>query len=283
MTRCVNLSTFKSYTPNGDVRLLAVTGEERDSNYPDVPTFKELGYDFDASVYFRIVAPDGLDPEIITILPFHFGAIPGLTVTTALAMFTLLTYALSHYTAFGFPLGVYCGGYYAGSIPAILIKTPGAPGNAATCVDGYPIRERGQAGKALSLSGTSSMIGGIFSALVLMVFDPMIGQMGYLLPELVFPMYLLCLGYPESIPEQRPRLDTRFIFDTNAYPALPTAAELQEYDTEVSQYFFRTTNGRSDQGWVARTQHAIEVKPRYSVGKFLEQSGFLTQTAPAEC
>ncbi|MCD8357958.1 MAG: tripartite tricarboxylate transporter substrate binding protein [Oscillospiraceae bacterium] len=98
---CVNLPTFKSYTPNGDVRLLAVTGEERDSNYPDVPTFKELGYDFDASVYFCIVAPDGLNPEIITILPFHFGAIPGLTVTTALAMFTLLTYALSRYTAFG--------------------------------------------------------------------------------------------------------------------------------------------------------------------------------------
>ncbi|MCC8077877.1 MAG: nitroreductase family protein [Oscillospiraceae bacterium] len=105
----------------------------------------------------------------------------------------------------------------------------------------------------------------------------------FALPELVFPMYLLCLGYPESIPEQRPRLDTRFIFDTDAYPALPTAAELQEYDTDVSQYFFRTTNGRSDRGWVARTQHAIEVKPRYSVGKFLEQSGFLTQTAPAEC
>ncbi len=56
---CVNLPTFKSYTPNGDVRLLAVTGEERDSNYPDVPTFKELGYDFDASVYFCIAAPDG--------------------------------------------------------------------------------------------------------------------------------------------------------------------------------------------------------------------------------
>ncbi|MCC8077878.1 MAG: tripartite tricarboxylate transporter permease [Oscillospiraceae bacterium] len=109
-----------------------------------------------------------------------FGAIPGLTATTALAMFTPLTYALSRYTAFGFLLGVYCGGYYAGSIPAILIKTPGAPGNAATCVDGYPMRERGQAGKALSLSVTSSMIGGIFSALVLMVFAPTIGQMGYL-------------------------------------------------------------------------------------------------------
>ena len=93
-----------------------------------------------------------------------FGAIPGLTATTAIAMFTPLTFALPRYPAFGFLLGIYCGGYYAGSIPAILLKTPGAPGNAATCVDGYPMREQGLAGKALSLSVTSSMIGGIFSA-----------------------------------------------------------------------------------------------------------------------
>ena len=109
-----------------------------------------------------------------------FGAIPGLTATTAIAMFTPLTFALPRYPAFGFLLGIYCGGYYAGSIPAILLKTPGAPGNAATCVDGYPMREQGLAGKALSLSVTSSMIGGIFSALVLLFFAPLIGKMGYL-------------------------------------------------------------------------------------------------------
>ena len=109
-----------------------------------------------------------------------FGAIPGLTATTAIAMFTPLTFALSTFTAFAFLLGIYCGGYYAGSIPAILIRTPGAPGNAATCIDGYPMREKGQAGKALELSVTSSMIGGIFSALCLLFFAPLIGEIGYL-------------------------------------------------------------------------------------------------------
>lgn len=109
-----------------------------------------------------------------------FGAIPGLTATTAIAMFTPITYALSPFTAFGFLLGIYCGGYYAGSIPAILLKTPGAPGNAATIVDGYPMREKGQAGRALTLSVTASMIGGIFSALLLLFFAPIIGKIGYL-------------------------------------------------------------------------------------------------------
>lgn len=60
----VNLPTFKSYTNDGSVRLLAVTGDERDPSYPDVPTFKELGYDFPASVYFCIVGPADIDPAV---------------------------------------------------------------------------------------------------------------------------------------------------------------------------------------------------------------------------
>ncbi len=42
----VNLPTFKSYTNDGSVRLLAVTGDERDPSYPDVPTFKRAGLRF---------------------------------------------------------------------------------------------------------------------------------------------------------------------------------------------------------------------------------------------
>lgn len=105
-----------------------------------------------------------------------FGAAPGLTATTAIAMFTPMTFKMPMATSFGFLLGIYCGGYYAGSIPAILIRTPGAPGNAATCMDGYPMCEKGQAGKALSLSVVSSCIGGIFSALMLFLFAPLISS-----------------------------------------------------------------------------------------------------------
>lgn len=65
---CVNLPTFATYTGNGDVRLLAVTGDERNPDYPDVPTFKELGYDFPASVYFCIVGPDEMDSAVVETL-----------------------------------------------------------------------------------------------------------------------------------------------------------------------------------------------------------------------
>lgn len=61
---CSNLSVFKTSVENGDVRLLAVTGAERQEKYPDVPTFKELGFDYPVSVYFCLVGPKGMDPAV---------------------------------------------------------------------------------------------------------------------------------------------------------------------------------------------------------------------------
>ena len=105
-----------------------------------------------------------------------FGAAPGLTATTAVALFTPVTFYMPLETSMSFLMGIYCGGYYAGSIPAILIKTPGAPGNAATCLDGYPMAKRGEAGLALGHSIISSWLGGTVSAIALLVFAPIIGS-----------------------------------------------------------------------------------------------------------
>jgi putative tricarboxylic transport membrane protein len=111
-----------------------------------------------------------------TIVGIIFGAAPGLTATTAVALFTPVTFYMPLESSFSFLLGIYCGGFYAGSIPAILIKTPGAPGNAATVLDGYPMARNGEAGRALSLSVTSSWIGGTMSAFALLIFAPIIGS-----------------------------------------------------------------------------------------------------------
>ena len=106
-----------------------------------------------------------------------FGAIPGLTATTAIALFTPMTFGLDFNAAFSFLMAIFCGGLYAGSIPAILIKTPGAPGNAATTLDGYPLANQGRAGEALFHSVFSSWIGGSVSAVALMMFAPMLAKL----------------------------------------------------------------------------------------------------------
>lgn len=111
-----------------------------------------------------------------TLIGIVFGAAPGLTATTAVALFTPITFYMPLNISLSFLMGMYCGGFYAGSIPAILINTPGAPGNAAAVMDGYPMAKNGQAGRALSVSVTSSYIGGTLSAFALLVFAPIIAK-----------------------------------------------------------------------------------------------------------
>ncbi|MFZ5640049.1 MAG: tripartite tricarboxylate transporter permease [Bacillota bacterium] len=106
-----------------------------------------------------------------------FGAAPGLTATTAVALFTPATFYMPLEQSLSFLLGMYCSGYWAGSIPAILINTPGAPGNAATTMDGYPMAKKGKAGEALGHSIVASWIGGTTSAFALLIFAPLIGAL----------------------------------------------------------------------------------------------------------
>lgn len=103
-----------------------------------------------------------------------FGAAPGLTATAGVAIMTPLTFGISFEASMSLLLGLYCAGYFAGSIPAILINTPGAPGNAATTVDGYAMARQGRADLAISLAVMSSFIGGLISAAVLMAFAPIL-------------------------------------------------------------------------------------------------------------
>src|SRR3982074_3847750 len=49
----------------GTVTGLAVSAERRLPDYPDVPTFKELGYDVVATNWFALAGPGGLAADIV--------------------------------------------------------------------------------------------------------------------------------------------------------------------------------------------------------------------------
>jgi putative tricarboxylic transport membrane protein len=68
---------------------------------------------------------------------------------------------------------------FAGSITAILINTPGTSAAAATTFDGFPLAQRGEAGRALGVAVVASTIGGIFSILVLCIAAPMLAKVAY--------------------------------------------------------------------------------------------------------
>lgn len=95
------------------------------------------------------------------------GAIPGLGPTVAIAAMIPLTFVLEPIPSMMLLLGVYQGGIFGGSISAILFNIPGTPAASATVLDGFPMAQRGQGGKALKMALYGSVYGNVFSCLVL--------------------------------------------------------------------------------------------------------------------
>ena len=107
-----------------------------------------------------------------TVLGIVLGAMPGIGSTVAVAMVLPFTLTMGQAPAILLLLAVYAGSVYGGSIAAILINTPGTPQSAATCLDGYPMAQRGEAGLALGWATVASVIGGLVSAVVLIFAAP---------------------------------------------------------------------------------------------------------------
>jgi len=75
-----HVTGLMTYTTMGinhsdDLKILAVAAEERNPALPDVPTFKELGYDYVEGAYRGISGPPGLSQDIIKTLADTFAEI----------------------------------------------------------------------------------------------------------------------------------------------------------------------------------------------------------------
>lgn len=103
------------------------------------------------------------------VLGTMLGSLPGFGASQSLALLLPVTFAMSAEHAILFLLAIYSAAEYGGSIPAILIRTPGMPANAVTILDGYPMAQRGLANRALRISIYSGVIGGIVSTLIALV------------------------------------------------------------------------------------------------------------------
>ena len=110
-----------------------------------------------------------------TLLGLFVGAMPGLSATMALALLLPLTYNMDAASGLSMLAALYVGASYGGSISAILLRTPGTPSAAATVLDGHPLSQQGQAGRALGVSLFASFVGGLMSGLALLTAAPLLG------------------------------------------------------------------------------------------------------------
>jgi putative tricarboxylic transport membrane protein len=104
------------------------------------------------------------------------GALPGISATMTVALLVSLTYGMSPINGILVLVAAYSGAIFGGSISATLINVPGTPANAATCLEGYPLTQKGEAGKALGVNCVQSWIGGLLGALLFLFTTPLMAK-----------------------------------------------------------------------------------------------------------
>jgi len=102
------------------------------------------------------------------------GALPGISASITMALVLPFTYTMDPAQAIALLACVYIGAEYGGSIPAILIRTPGTNSAAATVIDGYELNRQGRAGEALGISLMSGVVGSLFGlAMLVLLTEPL--------------------------------------------------------------------------------------------------------------
>ncbi|MBR9864310.1 MAG: tripartite tricarboxylate transporter permease [Rhodobacteraceae bacterium] len=102
------------------------------------------------------------------------GAIPGVGAAVAIAILLPATFSLDPIVGLTALLGIYGSSMYGGAIPAVLVNTPGTAVNALTTYDGYPMTQRGEGRRALSLAYSASFFGGVFAVVCLIFLSPVL-------------------------------------------------------------------------------------------------------------
>jgi putative tricarboxylic transport membrane protein len=130
-----------------------------------------------------------------------FGAIPGVSMLTLAAIFLPFSGLLSASDAIMFYSVLYCSGTYGGAVTAILFNIPGAPENAPTAFDGYPMTQQGKAGKAIGAAVLCSAFGGTCSVILMMIATPLLADIAitHFGPPEIFSLVFFGIAVASSV------------------------------------------------------------------------------------
>mgnify|MGYP001443607201 CR=1 FL=1 len=122
-----------------------------------------------------------LDPWLYVIpglvIGLIFGAVPGLQISMAMAVFLPITWMMDFLQAMLFLTAIFTGGAYGGGVTAILMNIPGSSSSVATAFDGYPMARQGKHNEALGIGLGASVIGTFIGyALLLILIQPLAGM-----------------------------------------------------------------------------------------------------------
>lgn len=95
------------------------------------------------------------------------GVIPGLGGTVGMAILLPFVFGMEPATGVAMLMGMAAVVHTGDTFPSVLLGVPGSSGSQATIMDGYPLAQRGEGGRALAAAFIVSMIGGLIGAVTL--------------------------------------------------------------------------------------------------------------------
>ena len=124
-----------------------------------------------------------------TLYGFTFGIIPVAGAATGLiTIFSFLdVFRADPYTLVVFTTALVVSSTIGDSFSSVVMNIPGASGSAATMVDGFPMAQRGEAGRALSASIVTSSVNGLIWGVLVFMFLPL------------YAVLVLKFGMPEML------------------------------------------------------------------------------------
>ncbi|WP_212524347.1 tripartite tricarboxylate transporter permease [Actibacterium sp. MT2.3-13A] len=124
------------------------------------------------------------------------GVIPGLSGHFAMAMAVTFLYSMEPGAGIAFLLGAHSTVAQGGGLTAILFSTPGTGQNAATLLDGPPMRDRGEVGLAVGAAMASCFLGATFGAIALAALLPVLRDVVLFFgPPEIFVLAFLALTF----------------------------------------------------------------------------------------
>lgn len=93
------------------------------------------------------------------------------------------------------------------------------------------------------------------------------------LPRLVYPVFGLCLGYPDQEPQCKPRLPLASVLMEDCYQEVNEAL-LAQYDQTMKAYYQQRTGGKVKRGWSQEMSALLGKESRSHMREFLAQKGF---------
>ena len=94
------------------------------------------------------------------------------------------------------------------------------------------------------------------------------------LPEQVYPVFGLCLGWPDQDPDLKPRLPISVTLKEETYDEEGDRAGIEAYDARMREYYLERTGGRLDRTWTSDMSALLGKESRPHMRSFLAERGF---------